>query len=107
MLKHLFRESGVLSSAQHSQRGGGRGGEGGLTLLDDVGMTAVQLLLGAESDIVAQEVAELHQHVSGKLVRRLVLLLHVVGVGRLVVQGSAHHPPAWQSRLSSASTPGL
>ena len=93
MLKHLFRESGVLSSARHSQRGE-RGGEGGLTLLDDVRMAAVQLLLGAESDIVAQEVAELHQHVSGKLVRRLVRLLHVVGVGRLVVEGSTHYSPA-------------
>ena len=76
-------------------------------MLDDVRMAAVQLLLGAESDIVTQEVAELHQHVSGKLVRRLVLLLHVVGVGRLVVEGSTDHPPARQSRLSSASTPGL
>ena len=76
-------------------------------MLDDVRMAAVQLLLGAESDIVAQEVAELHQHVSGKLVRRLVLLLHVVGVGRLVVEGSTNNPPARQSRLSSASTAGL
>ena len=76
-------------------------------MFDDVWMTAVQLLLGAESDIVAQEVAELHQHVGGKLVRSFVLQLDVVWVGRFVVESSADHPGTRQPGLISSSTPGL
>ena len=76
-------------------------------MLDDVWVAAVQLLLGAQSDVVAQEVAELHQHVGRKLVRSFVLQLDVVWVGRLVVQSSAHHPGTRQPGLISASTPGL
>ena len=78
-----------------------------LTLSDDVGVAAVQLLLRAQSDVVAQEVSELHQHVGCELVRSFVLQLHVVRVGRLVVESSAHHPGTRQPRLISATTSGL
>ena len=104
MLKHLLSEAGVFFSAQHSHL---QAGEKELTLLDDVWVAAVQLLLGAQGDVVAQEVAELHQHVGRELVGSLVLLLHVVGVGRFVVQSSADHPGTRQSGLISSSTAGL
>ena len=77
-----------------------------LTLPHDVGVTAVQLVLGGESHVVAEEVTELHQHVGGKLVGRLVLQLHVVGVWRLVVEDGADSPRTRQPGLSSSS-PGL
>ena len=78
-----------------------------LTLPDDVWVAAVQLLLGAQSDVVAQEVPELHQHVARGGVRSVVLQLHVVWVGRFVVQSSADYPGTRQSGLISSSTAGL
>ena len=107
MLKHLLSEAGVLFSAQQSHLQAGECQVKGLTLLDDVWVAAVQLLLGAQGDVVAQEVAELHQHVGRELVGSFVLLLHVVWVGRFVVQSSADHPGTRQSRLISSSTAGL
>ena len=111
MLKHLLSEAGVLFSAQHKQvtsrLDSVKCGVKGLTLFDDVWVAAVQLLLGGQSDVVAQEVAELHQHVGRELVGSFVLLLHVVWVGRFVVERSADHPGTRQSGLISSSTAGL
>ena len=76
-------------------------------MFDDVRVAAVQLLLGAQGDVVTQEVTELHQHVGPGLVGSFILQLHVVRVGRFVVQSRADQPGTRQPGLISSSAPGL